>query len=64
MPKKTSTSKTKTKVVEFSDLELQEILGTAVEKMVRIAKEPTSEQEITTLSRVIEKCSQLRKNIA
>lgn len=52
------------RTVEFSDQELQEILGTAVEKMVRIAKEPSSDQEIKTLSRVVEKCSKVRRKKA
>ena len=50
-----------THVVEFSDSELKEILGTAVKQMVRIANEPASEQEIATLVKVVEKCSSISK---
>ena len=45
--------------VEFSDSEIREILGTAVNQMVRIKDEPASEQEIATLGKVIEKCSSI-----
>lgn len=43
--------------VEFSESEIAQILGTAVKQMVRIANEPHTEQEIATLGKVIEKCS-------
>lgn len=52
-----ATKPEQTYMVEFSDSEIKEILGTAVKQMVRIANEPASEQEIVTLGKVIEKCS-------
>jgi hypothetical protein len=51
----------RTHIVEFSESEIKEILGTAVKQMVRIANEPSSDQEIATLGKVIEKCSLISK---
>lgn len=48
-------------ILEFTDTELREILGSAVKQMVRIASEPSTEQEIATLGKVIEKCSHVSK---
>lgn len=45
--------------VEFSESEIKQILGTAVKHMVRLANVPASEQEIATLGKVIEKCSNI-----
>lgn len=50
-----------THIVEFSESEIKEILGTAVKQMVRIANEPSSDQEIATLGKVIEKCSSVSR---
>lgn len=50
-----------THIVEFTESELKEILGTAVKQMVRIANEPATEQEIAVLGKVIEKCSSISK---
>lgn len=50
-----------THIVEFSESEIRGILGSAVKQMVLIANEPSSEQEIATLSKVVEKCSCISK---
>lgn len=52
----------RTHIIEFSDSEIRHILSSAVKQMVRVVNEPTSEQEITTLSKVIEKCSKISKS--
>lgn len=55
------TSVEKVHILEFTDRELKEILSSAVMQMVRAAETSVSEQELRTLSQVIEKCSRATK---
>lgn len=51
-------------LVELTEREVKEILGTAVKQMVQIAQEPSSsEQDVETLASVINKCSKATKSI-
>lgn len=44
-------------LIELTQDEVNQILGTAVKQMFRISKEPDSDTEFETLSNVIKKCS-------
>jgi hypothetical protein len=50
-------------LLEFTEMELKQILGTAVKQMVRLASEPSSDSEIETLGSVIQKCSKATQQI-
>lgn len=49
-------------LLELTEQEIKEMLGTAVKQMVRIAQEPASEVEVETLASVISKCSKATKS--
>ncbi len=50
-------------LLELTEQEVKQVLGTAVKQMVRIADEPSSEIELETLASVITKCSKATKSL-
>jgi hypothetical protein len=52
----------KTHVVELTDKELKEILSAAVKQLIRSKEEFLPEDEVNTLSSVIEKCCKISKS--
>ncbi len=50
-------------LLELTEQEVKQVLGTAVKQMVRIAQEPASDLELETLASVISKCSKATKSI-
>lgn len=49
-------------LIELTEQEIKQVLGTAVKQMVRIAQEPASDIELETLASVISKCSKATKS--
>lgn len=50
-------------LLELTEQEIKQVLGTAVKQMVRIAREPSTDIELETLASVISKCSKATKSI-
>lgn len=50
-------------LLELTEQEIKQVLGTAVKQMVRIADEPSSDVELETLASVISKCSKATKSL-
>ncbi|MDE1830463.1 MAG: hypothetical protein KGI25_09090 [Thaumarchaeota archaeon] len=50
-------------LLELTEDEVKQVLGTAVKQMCRLAQEPASETEFETLASVISKCSKATKSI-
>lgn len=50
-------------LLELTEQEIKQVLGTAVKQMVRIAHEPSTDLELETLASVISKCSKATKSL-
>lgn len=50
-------------LLELTEDEVKQVLGTAVKQMCRLAHEPASDSEFETLASVISKCSRATKSI-
>ncbi len=50
-------------LLELTEQEIKQVLGTAVKQMVRIAREPSTDVELETLASVINKCSKATKSL-